>query len=502
VQPMPVRRPWFSGWNSVWPVAAVFAALVLIAVLVRKGGGNAPPTQIAEAHPPEKRAVVGGVAPAQAGLPAARGASPLPTAKDRSIDTLQVAKPAAGKAAAEPKVEDQSVADLPLNNLPLSGRNPQSLPPSAAAPTLRAMAGMGGGGGGGRASESESGSAQQAQIPGGGIKQQSSGTGSAVVQPPAASPAPTLPPPPAAVARAGRGSAPAEGASMSAAASGDALDALSDDAVAVEPASNASAAVISAPSLPSLALTGNIALPRLPSALPALSVAAAGQTMLALDSGNALFLSGDGGKQWKRVRAKWQGRAVKVALTVTPVGQTQQPVAVNKPAIRGELQGRISTATAATAAAAQPAAAGSATLTGQVTDPVGAAIPGAAVTLTNAVTAAAVTVKTDAAGLYSAGGLAAGVYRVDAAARGFAKQNLTVTLAASQQGNADLRLQVGQTSETVTVTSAAPQVETENSLSDEVLQSKRKQVATPVFAITTDKGERWVSADGRSWKRE
>jgi hypothetical protein len=58
-------------------------------------------------------------------------------------------------------------------------------------------------------------------------------------------------------------------------------------------------------------------------------------------------------------------------------------------------------------------------------------------------------------------------------------------------------------SETVTVTSPPPQIETENSsLSAEVLESKRKKDAPPVFAITTDAGKRWVSADGRNWKRE
>jgi hypothetical protein len=78
-----------------------------------------------------------------------------------------------------------------------------------------------------------------------------------------------------------------------------------------------------------------------------------------------------------------------------------------------------------------------------------------------------------------------------------------VTLAASQQGKADLKLQVGQMSETVTVTNGPALMETESTaVSAEVVQSKAKKGAAPVFAITTDAGERWVSADGRSWKRE
>jgi hypothetical protein len=233
-----------------------------------------------------------------------------------------------------------------------------------------------------------------------------------------------------------------------------------------------------------------------------MSVATAGETMLALDSGNTLFFSGDAGAHWKRVRAAWEGRAVKVALAVTQVAPMEQPVAANRPAIRDGSQGRMSTTTA-TAATAQSAAGSGATLTGQVTDPTGAAIPGGAVTVTNKATAATVTVKADAAGRYFTGGLAAGAYRIDATARGFSRQELNLTLAASQQGRADLKLQVGQMSETVTVSSAPPRIETENSsLSTEVLQPERKKGVPPVFAITTEGGERWVSADGRSWKRE
>jgi hypothetical protein len=220
--------------------------------------------------------------------------------------------------------------------------------------------------------------------------------------------------------------------------------------------------------------------------------------MLALDSGNRVFLSGDGGTHWRRVRTKWQGRAVKVALAVTPA---QQTVVVNGPAFPRELQGRMSAANEAAASA--PVAGGGATLAGQVTDPAGAVIPGTSVTVTNAATGVAVRGRTDAAGRYSASGLAAGAYRIDASAQGFVRQELNVTLAASQPEIADFKLQVGQMSETVTVTDAAPQIETEDaSLSVEVLQSKPKRNAAPMFAITTDAGERWVSADGRSWKRE
>jgi len=195
---------------------------------------------------------------------------------------------------------------------------------------------------------------------------------------------------------------------------------------------------------------------------------------------------------------------VKVALAVAPVATMLQSAAMSGPAVdQNAAEPRIGTATATAAVAAPPLAEGGATLTGQVTDPTGAAIPGALVMVTNATTAAAVTVTTDATGRYFTGGLTAGVYRIDATARGFVRQELNVALAASQQGRADLKLQIGQASETITVTSASPQIETENSsLSAEMAKSKPKRGSPPVFTITTDAGERWVSADGQSWKRE
>ena len=52
----PVRRPWLSGWNLVWPAAAALAALVLVGIYIRKGailpGDVMRPTQTAASQPP------------------------------------------------------------------------------------------------------------------------------------------------------------------------------------------------------------------------------------------------------------------------------------------------------------------------------------------------------------------------------------------------------------------------------------------------------------------
>jgi hypothetical protein len=101
-----------------------------------------------------------------------------------------------------------------------------------------------------------------------------------------------------------------------------------------------------------------------------------------------------------------------------------------------------------------------ATLSGTVTDPSGAAIAGAMVTITNKATGGSRAIPTDAAGFYSAPNLLPGAYEVTFAASGFstAKQGeLTLTVGAGQVLNMSLR--IGEAQQTVLVTEAAPQVQ-------------------------------------------
>jgi hypothetical protein len=101
-----------------------------------------------------------------------------------------------------------------------------------------------------------------------------------------------------------------------------------------------------------------------------------------------------------------------------------------------------------------------ATLSGTITDPSGAAIAGAKVSITNKATGVTRDVTTDAAGFYSAPNLLPGPYEVTGAASGFstAKQSdLTLTVGAEQVLN--LPLKIGEASQTVVVSEAAPQVQ-------------------------------------------
>src|SRR6266699_3628011 len=72
-----------------------------------------------------------------------------------------------------------------------------------------------------------------------------------------------------------------------------------------------------------------------------------------------------------------------------------------------------------------------ATVSGTITDPSGAAIAGAKVTITNTATGVARDVTADAAGFYQAPNLLPGPYEVTASASGFSttkQSNLTLTV--------------------------------------------------------------------------
>jgi hypothetical protein len=99
-------------------------------------------------------------------------------------------------------------------------------------------------------------------------------------------------------------------------------------------------------------------------------------------------------------------------------------------------------------------------ISGTVRDQQGAAVPNAEVTIVEEKTGASRTVKTTDDGFYSAPSLPAGIYSISAAPAGFKKTLTTgVQLHVSENLTVNLDLQVGQVTETVTVTSEAAPVE-------------------------------------------
>ncbi len=96
------------------------------------------------------------------------------------------------------------------------------------------------------------------------------------------------------------------------------------------------------------------------------------------------------------------------------------------------------------------------TVTGIVTDPSGAVVPGAQIALTDPATGLSRTTVSDASGLYTIAGLNAGNYNLKVTAKGFSNYlQKGVVVNISRTFRVDVKLELGQTSETVTVNADA-----------------------------------------------
>ncbi len=101
-------------------------------------------------------------------------------------------------------------------------------------------------------------------------------------------------------------------------------------------------------------------------------------------------------------------------------------------------------------------------INGTVTDPSGAVVPGASVTLKSNDTGATQTATTNGTGAYRFPFLKPGSYTVSINQSGFQKVVQTVQVSVGQSTRSDLRLSVGQSSQTVEVTAQTPIIQTDN----------------------------------------
>jgi hypothetical protein len=111
---------------------------------------------------------------------------------------------------------------------------------------------------------------------------------------------------------------------------------------------------------------------------------------------------------------------------------------------------------------------------GSVQDAAGLAVPGSEVTLTNVRTGVQQKTNTDGSGNYQFANVKAGEYKLEASAKGFKSavaSNFTVTVNARQR--VDLRLEVGSTSESITITDAVAALETDTSSRGTVVGSQQ-----------------------------
>jgi len=115
----------------------------------------------------------------------------------------------------------------------------------------------------------------------------------------------------------------------------------------------------------------------------------------------------------------------------------------------------------------------SGSIQGQITDQNGAVVPNAKVTITNVATAQSETFTTNASGNFAAGALQPGTYKVRVEAAGFKATETSIPVAVGSATPANLKLNVGAASETVTVEGTSVQVNTEEASVQGALSSEQ-----------------------------
>jgi len=113
-------------------------------------------------------------------------------------------------------------------------------------------------------------------------------------------------------------------------------------------------------------------------------------------------------------------------------------------------------------------------ITGKVTDPSGAAVPGAQLSVTDAATNVTTKARTDAAGDYYVPYLIPGVYNVSVEAPGFKKLiRPRIEVRVADQLTLDLRLEIGAAQQEVTVTAESPLLEAATASAGMVIDGRR-----------------------------
>ena len=112
-------------------------------------------------------------------------------------------------------------------------------------------------------------------------------------------------------------------------------------------------------------------------------------------------------------------------------------------------------------------------IVGSVSDSSGAVLVGATVTVVNTDTGAQLTATSGHAGEFSFPVVPRGQYTASAAADGFAKQSQSFTLNVTQVQTLNFKLQPGQVSSNVSVSDAAPLLDTSNATIGETIQGKQ-----------------------------
>jgi hypothetical protein len=124
------------------------------------------------------------------------------------------------------------------------------------------------------------------------------------------------------------------------------------------------------------------------------------------------------------------------------------------------------------------------TITGTVSDQAGALIPGAKVVANNAATGVQFSTETTQTGNYTIPSVPSGTYDINVEVQGFRKYQQTgVTVQVAQTARIDIVMQVGNTTESVTVSADAPLLKTENAAQSTTISGEQINDLPLNFAI-------------------
>ena len=114
-----------------------------------------------------------------------------------------------------------------------------------------------------------------------------------------------------------------------------------------------------------------------------------------------------------------------------------------------------------------------ATITGLITDPSGAPVAGAAISVTNIAQNVSLSTRSNETGNYVTPFLAPGVYRLTVELSGFKKfVREPIVLEAQDKARVDVRLEVGELQQSVTVSDAVSLLQTETATRSQIISNE------------------------------